>query len=107
MKIAHNGQTRITRRIITGLGKLAVLAWMVAGYSFANADTNSIENIQYSTLPGNRLQIVLTMSAEAVKPLSFTIDNPARIAFDFSNTTSKLPKRSQPSGIGIPKAKMC
>jgi type IV pilus assembly protein PilQ len=101
MNTAHNGQTRIIIRIITGLGKLAVLAWMVAGYSFANADTNSIENIQYSTLPGNRLQIVLTMSAEAVKPLSFTIDNPARIAFDFSNTTSKLPKRSQPIGIGI------
>lgn len=101
MNTAHNGQTRIINRIITGLGKLVVLGWLVAGFSFANADTNSIENIQYSTLPGNRLQISLRMSAEAVKPLSFTIDNPARIAFDFSNTTSKLPKRSQPIGIGI------
>jgi len=57
--------------------------------------------VEYSTLPGNRLQISLTMSSEAVTPLSFTIDNPARIAFDFADTGSKLPRRSQPIGIGI------
>ncbi len=62
---------------------------------------NSIQNVQYSTLPGNRLQISLELSDEAVIPLSFTIDNPARIAFDFANTGSKLPKRSQPIGLGI------
>jgi len=65
------------------------------------APTNAITNVQYSSLPGNRLQISLELSEEAVKPLSFTIDNPARIAFDFANTGSKLPKRSQPIGIGI------
>jgi len=65
------------------------------------ADSNSIKSVKYSTLPGNRLQINLELSDEAVTPLSFTIDNPARIAFDFANTGSKLPKRSQPIGIGI------
>ncbi len=77
----------------------AVTAWVAS--SVAVAAQNSIESIQYSTLPGNRIQIVLSMSEQAVKPLSFTIDNPARIAFDFANTTSKLPKRAQPIGIGI------
>ncbi len=62
---------------------------------------NAITNVQYATLPGNRLQISLELSEEAVTPLSFTIDNPARIAFDFANTASKLSKRSQPIGIGI------
>jgi type IV pilus assembly protein PilQ len=70
-----------------------------AGY--AAAAQNTLESVTYSTLPGNRLQIVLGMSQETAKPLSFTIDNPARIAFDFANTNSKLPKRSQPIGIGI------
>jgi type IV pilus assembly protein PilQ len=77
--------------------------------SLAIADTtqpvegssNAIQNIEYSTLPGNRIQISLELSELAVNPLSFTIDNPARIAFDFPNTGSKLPKRSQPIGIGI------
>ncbi|MDT8283682.1 MAG: AMIN domain-containing protein, partial [Gammaproteobacteria bacterium] len=63
--------------------------------------SNSIQNVQYATLPGNRLQISLELSDEAVIPLSFTIDNPARIAFDFANTSSTLPKRSQRIGIGI------
>jgi len=63
--------------------------------------SNTITGVQYSSLPGNRLQISLKLSKEAVTPLSFTIDNPARIAFDFANTGSKLPKRSQPIGIGI------
>lgn len=73
--------------------------------TLAVADTspssNSIQSVEYSTLPGNRLQISLQLSEQAVTPLSFTIDNPARIAFDFENTGSKLPKRSQPIGIGI------
>ncbi|MBL4711838.1 MAG: AMIN domain-containing protein [Gammaproteobacteria bacterium] len=63
--------------------------------------SNAIQDIQYSTLPGNRLQISLKLSEHAVNPLSFTIDNPARIAFDFPATGSKLPKRSQPIGIGV------
>ena len=63
--------------------------------------SNAIQKIEYSTLPGNRLQISLELSEQAVNPLSFTIDNPARIAFDFPNTGSKLPKRSQPIGIGV------
>jgi type IV pilus assembly protein PilQ len=69
--------------------------------TLAIANTNVIQNIQYSSLPGNRLQINLELSEQAVTPLSFTIDNPARIAFDFADTGSKLPKRSQPIGIGI------
>ncbi len=66
-----------------------------------DAPANAITGVQYNTLPGNRLQISLELSEEAVTPISFTIDNPARIAFDFANTGSKLPKRSQPIGIGI------
>ncbi len=62
---------------------------------------NSIEDMQFNTLQGNRLQVILNMSEQAVKPLSFTIDNPARIAFDFVGTTSKLSKKQQPIGIGI------
>lgn len=80
---------------------------LINGYAMANtaptngAAANVIQDIQYSNLPGNRLQISLELSKQAVTPLSFTIDNPARIAFDFANTGSKLPKRSQPVGIGV------
>ena len=39
--------------------------------------SNVIKNVEYSTLPGNRLQISLELSELAITPLSFTIDNPA------------------------------
>ena len=80
---------------------------LLSTIAFANttpatdSSANSIESVEYSSLTGNRIQISLQLSNEAVTPLSFTIDNPARIAFDFENTGSKLPKRSQPIGIGI------
>ena len=61
---------------------------------------NTIKSIKYTTLQGNRLQLSLELSQEAIAPLSFTIDTPARIALDFAGTASQLPKRSQPIGIG-------
>jgi len=67
----------------------------------AHANSNNIEEISYTSLPGNRLQINIRLSEITEKPLSFNIDNPARIAFDFNNTGSKLPKRKQQIGIGV------
>ncbi len=82
------------------LTHLMMLAGIVSASTGLHA-ANTIDDVQYSSLPGNRIQISLRMSEQAVDPLSFTIDNPARIAFDFANTHSSLPKRSQPIGIGI------
>jgi type IV pilus assembly protein PilQ len=95
------GTSRRIKTKIPGIGRLLLLAMVLFNIAVASAAQNSLESVTYSTLPGNRLQIVLGMSQETAKPLSFTIDNPARIAFDFTNTTSKLPKRSQPIGVGI------
>ncbi len=67
----------------------------------AFAEVNHIEEITYSSLPGNRLQINIRLTDVTEKPLSFNIDNPARIAFDFNNTKSNLPKRKQQIDIGV------
>ena len=81
---------------------LACFILLISGYiTPALANTNTIEAIRYSTLPGNRIQVSIDMSAPAEKPLSFTIDNPARIAFDFPNIISKLQRRVQPIGVGV------
>ena len=45
------------------------------------------------TLPGQQLQLTMRLSGPAAEPLSFTIDNPARISFDLPNTTLALPSR--------------
>lgn len=69
--------------------------------SYASANANNIEEVTYTSLPGNRLQVNIRLTELADKPLSFNIDNPARIAFDFKDTSSNLPKRKQQIGIGV------
>lgn len=88
-------------KTITGYNRFIVIAAALLGLFSSTAYANSIDSIEYTTLQGNRLQIAISMTESAVKPLSFTIDNPARIAFDFANTSSTLPKRPQIVGIGV------
>ncbi|MBT8439803.1 MAG: type IV pilus secretin PilQ, partial [Gammaproteobacteria bacterium] len=101
MSILIMGTTRRIKTKIPGFSRLLLLVTVLFNISIAAATENTLESVTYSTLPGNRLQIVLGMTKEMDKPLSFTIDNPARIAFDFPGTSSNLPKRSQPIGVGI------
>jgi type IV pilus assembly protein PilQ len=65
------------------------------------AFSNALEDVSFSTLPGDRVQIKLRMQEPASEPASFTIDNPARIALDFPATTVNLPRKSQEIGIGV------
>ena len=62
----------------------------------------SLDDISFSSLPGDKVQLKLELSeALQQEPLSFTIDNPARIALDLPGTTLNLSQRSQPIGIGV------
>ena len=63
--------------------------------------TNTLQAIDFAGLPGNKARITLTLSNPAPAPLSFTIDNPARIALDFPATSNALQQRSQAIGIGM------
>ena len=65
---------------------------------------NALKAINFAGLPGDQVQITFEMSNSAENPASFTIDNPARIAFDLPATKSELAKRSQAIGIGPAKS---
>src|ERR1700741_3094712 len=72
---------------------LAALAGMLPGSPARAADQPALQTIDVQPLPGQQLQLTLHLSAPAAQPLSFTIDNPARISFDLPNTTLALPSR--------------
>jgi type IV pilus assembly protein PilQ len=57
------------------------------------ADAPKLESIDVQPLPGQQLQVTMKLSGPAPQPLSFTIDNPARISFDLPNTELALPQR--------------
>jgi type IV pilus assembly protein PilQ len=59
-----------------------------------------LQDIQVQTLPGNKVELELKLSGSAPAPLSFTIDNPARIALDLANTAIALQSRRKDVGVG-------
>ena len=54
---------------------------------------NRLEQIDTQALPGDQVQVRLKLSDAAPQPLSFTVDNPARISLDLADTTIALPSR--------------
>src|SRR6201987_5813966 len=57
------------------------------------ADQPALQSVDVQPLPGQQVQVTMRLSGPAPQPLSFTIDNPARISFDLPNTELALPQR--------------
>ena len=57
------------------------------------ADQPALQSVDVQPLPGQQVQVTMRLSAPAPQPLSFTIDNPARISFDLPNTTLAMPSK--------------
>jgi len=65
------------------------------------ATANELTSIGFSSLPGNRVEISMNLSGPAAEPLSFSTENPARIALDFVGVKNGLAKKSQSIGVGV------
>jgi type IV pilus assembly protein PilQ len=94
---------RLAGNAILALAALCVLvAWQTARAEAT--PLNALQEISYAGLPGNQVQVIFKLSQPVSSPASFTIDNPARIAFDLPATKSELAARSQSIGIGPAKS---
>jgi len=77
----------------TMLGAMALLALGAISFTARAQDPLKLESIDVQTLSGQQVQLKLHLSGPAPEPLPFTIDKPARIAFDLPNTTLALASR--------------
>ena len=68
---------------VTGLGAQAVFA----------QGANTLEEIRATSQPGNKVELTLRLSGPAPTPLTFTVDNPARIALDLPDTSVAMTSR--------------
>ena len=87
---------RLTKRMakrLTMAAVIAVVACASSNFQARAADPIKLESIDVQTLSGQQVQLKLHLSGPAPEPLPFTIDKPARIAFDLMNTTIALPSR--------------
>lgn len=83
--------------------KIVTATLLVLGSAIGSSQAiaNTLKNVAFNPLPGDRVEIQLSMSESAVLPNAFTIDQPARIALDFPNTNVGLSKKKHPINIGI------
>jgi len=81
------------------LVRVAVLILCASGLSAAMA--TALDAVSHMALPGNRVQVRLQLDADpGVDPLTFTVDNPARIAIDLPGITLATPERTHTVGVG-------
>ncbi len=74
------------------IGAMALLALGATNLTALAADPLKLESIDVQT-SGQQVQLKLHLSGPAPEPLPFTIDKPARIAFDLPNTTLAVASR--------------
>lgn len=82
-------------RAIHAIGLLVL--WALPLAVFAGPTLTSID---FSALPGDKVQLTLGMSGTAPEPASFITENPARISLDFAGVNSGLGYKTKLIGVG-------
>ena len=85
------------RRLVMQLTAVMLLLY---GLSANAQEVNRLQDIQIQSLPGQRIELKLILSGTAPEPLSFTIDDPARIALDLPETALGLSSRRRDVNLG-------
>jgi len=62
---------------------------------------SDLQAVDFSSLSGEKAQIVLTFSEAINEPSSFSIDDPARVVLDFAGVHNQLDKKTQQVNIGM------
>lgn len=73
----------------------------LARAAFAQSAPATLDDISFTTLPGDRIQLKLDLSQPVPEPLSFATDDPARIALDFPGVGLNVPRKNQTIGVGM------
>lgn len=79
--------------LVAALSVAAGAMLAVPAATAADAPANKLQSVDVQPLAGQGVQLVITTSGTAPEPLSFTIDNPARISFDLPDTALALAQR--------------
>jgi type IV pilus assembly protein PilQ len=80
---------------ISSLRRIGIGVLLFAGVTLQALaqSANRLEGITFTTGAGNKVELTLKLSDNAPTPLTFTVDNPARIALDLPDTTVAMQSR--------------
>ena len=77
-----------------------IICAVTVGLLSSLASAATLQDVSFSSLPGERLEVTLQFDAPPPEPTSYTIERPARIAVDLKDTNSALSARSLSLGSG-------
>ena len=107
MRHYKNAAKNLVLLIVAAFAVCTLTAHAQSNINAQNANTqnssagNSIQSLSVSPAPGGKLVLKLGLKNTLTNPpLNFAISNPARIVFDFPDTTNGLGKSTQQFGIG-------
>lgn len=89
MNATTSGRAKLDARLI----KLLMLVGFLLASTVAQSMTR-LQSIDYSQLPGDRLEFVLRLDGPAATPRDFQTENPDRIVLDFPGIGNALDKRA-------------
>jgi type IV pilus assembly protein PilQ len=80
---------------ISSLRRIGIGVLLFAGVTLQALaqSANRLEGITFTTGAGNKVELTLRLSDNAPTPLTFTVDNPARIALDLPDTSVAMASR--------------
>jgi type IV pilus assembly protein PilQ len=80
---------------ISSLRRIGIGVLLFAGVTLQALaqSANRLESITFTTGAGNKVELTLRLSDNAPTPLTFTVDNPARIALDLPDTSVAMASR--------------
>ncbi len=76
---------------------LALVAMLFMGV----VQATEITNVGFNVMPGDKVEIRVSMDSPPPSFREFTTANPARIALDFPDTTTNLRKKTHNVGVGV------
>ncbi|MGB0494764.1 MAG: type IV pilus secretin PilQ [Kangiellaceae bacterium] len=88
----------VTQRLTN---RASIILMLFISSLFNAAIATEINNIDFSVLPGDKVEIRVSMDSPPPSFKEFTTINPARIAMDFAGVTSSLQKKTQSVGVGV------
>lgn len=78
-----------------GIGLLLTM-WLSA----TSVQAADLQDLDFTTMPGDKAQVTLTFSEPVAAPENFATDEPARIVLDFNGVKNKLSERTQQINSG-------
>ncbi len=89
------------RGLLSALAATCATLILAASHAAYAQSSVTLDDISYASLPGDRVQVELKLSGRVDEPLSFAIDNPARVALDLPGVKLNLSRKTSDINVGM------